>query len=191
MGVMSDIPAVPVLETSRLRLRPWLETDAAAIHAAFGDAATMRFWDALPATGIAETASRIRRSKEVSPEWHAAFAVALRTGDQVVGMVNYHARVPLNRRLAVGWIIATPWRRQGIMHEAVSALLDHCFDALDSHRIEARIEPGNLASATLAERLGFRFEGLMRDWLVVDGHPRDMRLYALLRPGRKTTLIVT
>jgi ribosomal-protein-alanine N-acetyltransferase len=187
MGVMSDTPAVPALETPRLRLRPWVEADAAAIHTAFGDPETMRFWDSLPATNLAETAARIRGSKEVSPQWHAAFAVTLRADDRVVGMVNYHARVPLNRRLAVGWIVATPWRRQGFTREAVSALLDHCFDTLHTHRIEARIEPGNLASAALARQLGFTFEGLMRDWLFVDGQPRDMQLYALLRPDWKTT----
>ena len=172
-----------VLETPNLRLRPWVETDAAALHACFGDAETMQFWDALPSRDVAETAARIRGSREVNPQWHAAFAVARRVDDQVVGMVNYHARVPPNRRLAVGWIVAPLWRRQGIMREAVSALLDHCFTSLDTHRIEARIEPGNHASIGLAEALGFVHEGLMRDWLFVDGQPRSMLLYALLRPS--------
>jgi len=172
-----------VLETPNLRLRPWVETDAAALHACFGDAETMQFWDALPSRDVAETAARIRGSREVNPQWHAAFAVARRVDDQVVGMVNYHARVPANRRLAVGWIVAPLWRRQGIMREAVSALLDHCFTSLDTHRIEARIEPGNHASIGLAEALGFVQEGLMRDWLFVGGEPRSMLLYALLRPS--------
>jgi ribosomal-protein-alanine N-acetyltransferase len=62
-------------------------------------------------------------------------------------------------------------------------LLDHCFTSLDTHRIEARIEPGNHASIGLAEALGFVQEGLMRDWLFVGGEPRSMLLYALLRPS--------
>jgi RimJ/RimL family protein N-acetyltransferase len=61
-------------------------------------------------------------------------------------------------------------------------LLEHCFTALDAHRIEAHIEPDNAASLRLAERLGFRREGLMRDQLFVDGKPRDALLYALLQP---------
>ena len=47
---------------------------------------------------------------------------------------------------------------------------------------EAHIEPDNAASLRLAERLGFRREGLMRDQLFVEGKPRDALLYALLRP---------
>jgi ribosomal-protein-alanine N-acetyltransferase len=179
---MSEPGPAPVLDTPRLRLRPLRQSDAEVAHTMFGDPETMRFWDSMPARDLADTTARIRQSLDSAPQWHAAFAVMLREIDQVVGIVNYHARVAWHRRLAVGWIIATPWRRQGIMREAVTALLDHCFGTLETHRIEARIEPGNVASERLAERLGFRVEGLMRDWMRVGGEPRSAHLYALLRP---------
>ena len=178
---MSEPPAVPVLETPRLRLRALLESDAVALHQAYGDAETMRFWDAPASRDVTETTANIRRSRDVGAEWHAAFAVTLRGDDRVVGMVNYHDRRPWNRRLAVGWILARPWWQQGLMREAVPALLRHCFDSLDAHRIEARIEPDNIASIRLAERMGFLREGLMREWMFVGGQPRSLYLYALLR----------
>lgn len=171
-----------MLPTPRLILRPLAETDAEALHEAFGDAATMRFWDSPPSRGIAETTARLRQSVEADAQWHAAFAVTLCETGRTVGMVNYHGRQPQHRRLAVGWITAPRWRRQGITREAVTALLGHCFGTLDSHRIEARIEPDNIPSARLAEGLGFRREGLMRDWMCVGGEPRSVYLYALLRP---------
>jgi ribosomal-protein-alanine N-acetyltransferase len=142
----------------------------------------MRFWDSLPSRDVAETAARIRQSLEINPRWHTAFAVLLRDGAAFIGMVNYHQRVPPHRRLAVGWILARQWCGQGLAHEAMRALLAHCFTALDAHRIEAHIEPDNAASLRLADRLGFRREGLMRDCLFVDGKPRTAFLYALLRP---------
>jgi ribosomal-protein-alanine N-acetyltransferase len=178
---MNEPPAVPEVRTPRLLLRRLAEADAPGLHAAYGDPAAMRFWDPLPAHDVDETAARIRQSLEVSPQWHGAFAVLLRVGGQFVGMINYHQRVPSHRRLAVGWILARPWWRQGLAQEANRALLDHCFGCLDAHRIEAHIEPDNAASLRLAERLGFRREGLMRDWLFVDGTPRTALLYALLR----------
>ena len=182
---MSDPPAVPELQTPRLLLRRLVEDDAPGLHAAFGDPAAMRFWDLPPSPGVAETAARIRYSLGISPQWHAAFAVLLRGEGQFVGMVNYHQRVPMHRRLGVGWILARPWWRQGLAQEAMRALLDHCFTALDAHRIEAQIEPDNAASLRLADRLGFRREGLMRDCLFVDGRPRTAFLCALLRPDRQ------
>lgn len=180
---MQESPVIPVLETQRLLLRPLEESDAVATHEALGDPEAMRFWDSLPSADLAETALRIRQSREASPTWHAAFAVTRREDNRMVGMVNYHARNPGNRRLAVGWIVARPWWRQGIMREAMPALLEYCFDTLATHRVEAHIEPDNIPSVRLAEVLGFTREGLMRDWLFVGGEPRSVYLYAMLRPA--------
>ncbi len=179
---MPEPPAIPELHTPRLTLRRLEETDAADLHVAYGDADTMRFWDSLPSRNEAETAARIRQSVDANPQWHAAFAVLQRETGRFVGMVNYHWRQPWNRRLAIGWILLRPWWRQGFAGEATGALLGHCFTTLGTHRVEAHIEPANAASIRLAERLGFRQEGLMRDWLFVADQPRDMVLYALLRP---------
>jgi [ribosomal protein S5]-alanine N-acetyltransferase len=182
---MIEPPAVPELQTPRLLLRRLVESDALGLHAAYGDAAAMRFWDGPPSRDVAETAARIRQSLEISPQWHAAFAVLLRDGGEFTGMANYHQRSAQHRRLGVGWILAPRWWRQGLAQEAVRALLDHCFTGLDAHRIEAHIEPDNAASLRLAERLGFVREGLMRDCLFVDGKPRTAFLYALLRTDRE------
>ena len=179
---MSESDAVPELETPRLRLRAWLESDAGALHAAFGDAETMRFWNSPPRRDVAGTVEMIRDSRTADPRFHAAFAVTLRDSGEAVGMVNYHDRRQANRRLAVGWILIRSWQRQGIMREAVPALLNHCFDRLGTHRIEARIEAENAASVRLAEWLGFEREGLMRDWMFVGDEPRSPHMHALLRP---------
>src|SRR5204863_520359 len=132
--LMSDPPAVPELQTPQLLLRRLVDSDAPGLHAAYGDPARMRFWDSLPSRDLAETAARVRQSLEISPQWYAAFAVLLRDGGEFVGMVNYHRRVPPQRRLAVGWILARPWWGQGLAEEATRALLDHCFTSLDAHR---------------------------------------------------------
>jgi [ribosomal protein S5]-alanine N-acetyltransferase len=183
--IVEAFQTVPDLETPHLRLRHWSEDDATPLHAAFGDAETMRFWDSPPTRDLAATAASIRDSRSADPRFHAALSIVRKAGSEVVGMVNYHARQPLNRRLAVGWILVPAWQRRGIMREAMPAFLNHCFDHLQTHRIEARIEPENTASARLAECLGFTPEGLMRDWMFVGDEPRSVRLYALLRADWK------
>jgi ribosomal-protein-alanine N-acetyltransferase len=179
---LSEPLAIPELTTPRWRLRAWVELDAGALHAAFGDPETMRFWDSPPQRDVAETVAFIRDSRSADPRFHAAFAITSRATGETVGMVNYHERRPERRRLAVGWILVRPWRRQGIMREAVPALLNHCFGILGAHRIEARIEAENAPSLRLAEYLGFQHEGDMRDWTFVDGEPRSVQMHALLRP---------
>ena len=142
----------------------------------------MRFWDAPPSRDIAETEQRIGQSHAFDAAWQAAWAVLLRPDDHVIGMVNYHARSPRHRRIAVGWILAPRFTGHGYMLEAMRLLLSHCFDALQTHRIEAEIEPDNARSVRLAERLGFHREGLLRDRLYVAGEPRSIWMYALLQP---------
>ena len=157
------------------------------LHVAYGDADTMRFWDSLPSRDVAETAARIRQSLEANPQWHAA----LRGAAARDRTVRRHGELPSapamepapGARVDSGAAVAGP----GFRREATGALLEHCFTTLGTHRVEAHIEPGNTASIRLADRLGFRQEGLMRDWLFVAGQPRDMLLYALLRPDWSPT----
>jgi len=79
------------------------------------------------------------------------------------------------------------WRRagqagRGWVSEAVRALARMAFDVLKAQRVEIRLDDRNLASARVAERCGFRLEGLLRrDALAVDGTPRDTRVYARVR----------
>jgi len=172
----------PVLYTDRLTLRPLLEDDAAGLHEAYGDPVAMRYWDAPPAGDVAETAVRISNSRAANPQFHLAFAALAKDTGDLIGMVNYHARWAMARRLAVGWILVPRFQHQGLMHEAMQALLAHCFDNLDTHRVEAEIEPENAASIRLAERLGFQREGLLRDRMFVAGEARSVLMFSLLQP---------
>ena len=172
---------LPAFETRRLVLRSIEEGDAQGLHAAYGDAEAMRFWDAPPSVDVAETASRIRQTLAVERRWHGMWAIVARSGG-FAGMINYHAVDPRNRRLALSWIVAPAFWRQGLMTEAAEAVLAHCFSAMEMHRIEALIEPENTASRRLATRLGFTQESdLLRDRLYVGGQYRNILMYGLLQ----------
>ena len=172
---------LPTFETTRLVLRPIEENDAPGLHGAYGDAEAMRFWDALSSVDVAETASRIRQTLAVERRWHGMWAILPRAGG-FAGMINYHNVDPRNRRLALGWIVAPAFWRQGLMTEAAEIVLHHCFSAMEMHRIEALIEPENTASRGLATKLGFRQESeLLRDRLCVAGQYRSVLMYSLLQ----------
>jgi [ribosomal protein S5]-alanine N-acetyltransferase len=180
--VRKEAVALPGLQTERLTLRQISEADAEGLHAAYGDPEAMRYWN-FPATrDVAETASCILQSLAVDERWHAVWAILLKDGG-FAGMINYHHREPWNRRLELGWILASAYWRQGLMGEAAQAVLHHCFTAMNTHRIEALIEPENVASLALATKLGFTPEsGLLRDRLCVDGRFRSVLMYGLLEP---------
>jgi ribosomal-protein-alanine N-acetyltransferase len=70
-------------------------------------------------------------------------------------------------------------RGRGLMTEAVQLATAHAF-ALGLHRVEANIQPGNLRSIALVERLGFRLEGFSPRYLRMGGEWRDHKRWALL-----------
>jgi len=170
----------PTLLTPRLRLRQFRPEDADAMHECFGDPEAMRYWNTPVHAKRAETERSVRRFIDCTPPYYRLWAIADADGDRCLGMVNYHDGHVRNKRAAIGYIINPARHRQGIATEAVTALLDYCFGEFGLHRVQAFIHPDNNASRALAEKLGFRREGLLRANLRVAGIWRDEMLYALL-----------
>jgi ribosomal-protein-alanine N-acetyltransferase len=139
-----------IAETPRLQVRPLGWDDAEALHACFGDVEAMRYWDTEPSRDVAQTVERIDRYSKADPRWQAAWAVVLKKSGAVIGFLNYHHRAPWDRRLEIGYILAPAYWRQGLMSDALRAFVGLCFKELDTHRIEAMIEPDNIASVRLA-----------------------------------------
>jgi ribosomal-protein-alanine N-acetyltransferase len=176
----------PVLSTARLRLRQFGGGDVDAMHECFANADAMRFWNHPAHTKPIETERAVRRFIDCTPSYYRFWAVADAGTDRCLGLVNYHDGHIRSKRVAIGYIIDPARQRQGIATEAVSAMLDFCFSELGLHRVQAFIHPDNIASLRLAQKLGFRREGLLRDNLRVGDVWRDDALYALLETDRRS-----
>jgi [ribosomal protein S5]-alanine N-acetyltransferase len=174
----------PILVTPRLRLRQFRPEDTQAMHECFTDPEAMRFWNTPVHTKRIETERAVLRFIDCTPSYYRWWAVADIDSDRCLGLVNYHDGHIRSKRVAIGYIINPARQRQGVATEAVSAMLDYCFVELKLHRAQAFIHPDNAASRALAEKLGFRREGLLRDNLRVGDDWRDDVLYALLASER-------
>jgi [ribosomal protein S5]-alanine N-acetyltransferase len=73
---------------------------------------------------------------------------------------------------------------QGLMREALEQVLDHAFNVVGLHRIEANIQPGNAPSIALARGAGFRLEGFSPRYLLIGGQWRDHERYAITADER-------
>ena len=85
----------------------------------------------------------------------------------------------------VGYWIGQDFARQGLMTEALAAVVHHAFTVLDLSRIEAACLPENVASRALLERSGFKYEGVAQSYLQIGGRWRNHVLYANLRGDRR------
>jgi ribosomal-protein-alanine N-acetyltransferase len=72
------------------------------------------------------------------------------------------------------------------MSEAIRLILRYAFNDLKLHRLEANIQPGNVASIALVRRAGFVLEGYSRRYLKISGRWRDHERWAILIEDWKT-----
>lgn len=79
----------------------------------------------------------------------------------------------------LGYYIGAPFFGQGYMTEALKLILRYAFKDLKLHRVEANIQPGNVASIALVKRAGFTREGFSRRYLKVCGRWRDHERWAI------------
>ncbi|MFF2052838.1 GNAT family N-acetyltransferase [Leifsonia sp. NPDC058194] len=112
----------------------------------------------------------------------------IRVGDDLVGMVGLHAIE--DGGAEIGYWLAPEARGRGLMSEAVSLALDHAFAqgpaGLGLQRVVWHAFAGNIASASVARRAGFRFEGVSRLGAVHRGVRRDDWQAGLLATDPRT-----
>ena len=162
--------AFPTLSTPRLVLRETTPGDAGAVYDMESDPVAMRYWSRPPMTDIAEARASIERATgHFTARTGIRWTLALATGGPALGHVavfNFH---PQSGRADIGYGLARRHWGQGYMHEALIAVIDYSFGPLGLRRLEADIDPRNLASVRALERLGFEREGFLRErWQVVD-----------------------
>jgi ribosomal-protein-alanine N-acetyltransferase len=80
----------------------------------------------------------------------------------------------------LGYAVGKPFAGQGYMREGIELVLRRAFTELRLHRIEANIQPGNLASIALARGAGFSREGFSPRYLKIGGRWRDHERWAIL-----------
>ena len=86
-----------------------------------------------------------------------------------------------NRTTTIGYWLAEDQQGRGLMTAAVKRLLEHAFDELRLNRVGIEVAPNNPRSRALAERLGFREEGVLREAeRFGDDDYRDLVLYSML-----------
>lgn len=99
--------------------------------------------------------------------------------DELVGYINYFKTTGYYEALEIGYIIFSPENRgKGYTTEALELFSDYLFKAKKITRLEIRVNPLNVGSAKVAQKVGFTFEGLNRATHRKAGKLQDMELYS-------------
>ena len=172
----------PSLQTARLLLRPFAESDAEAIYALQSNARVLRYWDSPPWTERSRADGFIAACRKMEEdESGARFAIETRDESAFVGWCSMFRWNPVYRSLGIGYCFDEPAWGKGYATEAVRSMLQWAYGTLDLNRVEAELDTRNAASARVLEKLGFEREGLRREDCIVSGEVSDSWIYGLLR----------
>lgn len=141
-----------MLETERLVLRPFEETDAEGLHACLGDEEVVRYE---PYGAMTMEECRLEAARRASDE--AFWAVCLADGT-LIGNLYLSGADEFGTR-EIGYVFARACWYKGYATEAARRLMAYAFERLATRRIIALCDTRNAASFALMERLGMRREG--------------------------------
>jgi len=169
------------LETPRFRLRKIEPGDIETLHSYWSDEIVTKYMAASFKT-LEESRDMVDILNSL-PETDEGmrWAIVDKQSGVVLGSCGYHNVKADHRRAEVGYELGRNYWGQGIMQEVLRAVLEHCFDTLGFNRIEAFVTAGNSQSVHTLEKLGFKAEGVLREYEFNKGGFQDQVVLALLR----------
>lgn len=155
------------IETDRLLLRALTETDSAALVSVFCDDAVMRFSDGIKDPAWIRNFCSIAIN-EWYPAWGGPYAVTDRSTGDVIGYCGLFKNLDYlgaSNDRELGYRFARSWWGRGLGYEAANAVLSSRSATTGINRIVAMVDPDNVASVRILEKLKMRQTGtIMKDW---------------------------
>jgi [ribosomal protein S5]-alanine N-acetyltransferase len=169
------------LHTERLHLREMQESDSLSFFKIWSDPDVARFMNIDYFTDENQAKDMIKLLNELALENRAfRFAIIESKSNEIIGSCGYNFLDFENAKTEIGFDIAKPFWGKGYAFEAMHSLLDYAFTHLKLNRIEAKVEPENMNSIRLLQKLNFTFEGTLRQYEKLKGQFIDLNMYSKL-----------
>jgi ribosomal-protein-alanine N-acetyltransferase len=170
-----------VLRGPSLSLRYLVPEDAPALFELARDPEVTRFFSWGPYTDESEAREFIERLAEQRESGsRLELGIVSSETDRPIGLTGFSELSRRDRRATVGtWLGREHWG-SGANNESKALVLSLGFRHLGLHRITALASPDNRRSLRALERIGFWTEGVLRDWHMHDGIPRDVAILRML-----------
>lgn len=176
------LSSFPELQTINLRLRQLSAGDSHALFQIYSNSDVTRFYELETFHSVQDALALINIE---SARWDRGEAVrwgiTQLQNEIVIGTCGllFDSK---NHTAALGYDLAQPYWRRGIMTEALTIVIRFTFLTLGINRLQAMVMPENTPSTRLLESLGFSKEGLLRQAAYFKGRYHNMICYALLKP---------
>jgi len=172
----------PLLTSERTLMRGWELRDAESVFTYASDPEVTRymFWDRHRT--VADAHSFLTMVAGEYEREELGYALCLRSApDVAIGGLGVFWRGKQHKVMELGYVMAREHWGQGLLPEAARLLVSHAFATRAVERIYAPILAENAKSRRAAEKIGMRFEGVLRSSLELRGRRWDQAVYSVLR----------
>lgn len=159
-------------------LRLMEDIDAEALHALLIKNRERLYW-LKPDYSFEDTKHFISRDRQAYAE-NNGFRAGIWVKQKLVGSIRYNDINWPNRSTELGYWIDAESEGKGLIGRSCRVFIDYAFDMLGLNRVEIRCNVGNPRSSAIAERLGFRMEGIARESFRARDVYLDTVIYAML-----------
>ena len=172
------------LETARLRLRPFRDSDAADVYSYARDLRVGPIAGWPPHQSVEESREIIR----IVFSAPGVFAMELKETGTVIGSVGFVGNHPAGEFTdcpddEIGYALSPAFWGRGLMPEAVDAVLEYGFTELGLQRIWCGHYAGNWRSKRVMEKCGFRYQFSRTEFVKLVGETRQSYFYLLTKEG--------
>ncbi len=171
------------INTERLLLRSVRLADAQAIFKYRSDSITNQYQGWIPRT-IDDVydfiKNRVTSSIDLIDTWHQ-FVIIKKENSELIGDIGLHFLDSDKKQVEIGYTLDKNQHGQGYATEALKETINYLFNELNKRRIVSSMDPRNIKSIGLVERLGFRKEAHFKESILINGEWVDDLLYAILK----------
>ena len=172
---------IPVLETERLRLRPFTLDDEAAVFALASDPDVARFMRFEAHRTFADTRAFLELVlQHYGRSEPFAWAIVSREDGRLIGSCGFPKQNDMRNSAEIGYWLGKPYWGRGYAVEAARALVRFGFEEMGLDRVEAKCFVENRAGHRVIEKLGMNFEGTDRSEMI-KGQSPELRVYSVGR----------
>lgn len=177
------------LETNRLLLRPVKNTDVKALYGYRSDKILNQYQGWIPEkmSDATEFISRQAPNWNLPDTWFQLSIIEQSSGE-MIGDIGIHFIDQEDKQVELGCTLAKENQGKGYATEALSAVINFLFVEMNKHRIIGSVDPRNLSSIAMLDRLGFRKEAHFKASYFQKGQWLDDAIYAILRTEWKDKL---
>ncbi|KIV52647.1 GNAT family acetyltransferase [Aneurinibacillus migulanus] len=169
------------LYTERLHLRKMKVSDSSSLFKIWSDPDVTRFMNVDCFTDENQAKDMIKLLDELAQDSKAIrFSIIELESNEIIGSCGYNSLDFENEKAEIGYDLAKAFWGKGYASEAIYSLLDYAFSSLKLNRLEAKVEPENVNSIKILQKLNFTFEGTLRQYEKSKGKFIDLNMYSKL-----------